>query len=84
MDKGKRGVYLPVVWEQLPDKKLFLNSLKDKAGFYSEYFSNNMEVYKFTTEYISNNEEDYYEWFIKKICARFRHIFHKVFQIFYL
>ena len=60
MDKGKKGVYLPVVWEQLPDKKLFLNSLKEKAGFYPEYFSNTLEVYKFTTEYISSNEEIYY------------------------
>ena len=53
MDKGKRGVYLPVVWEQLPDKKLFWCSLKEKAGFYKDYFSKSMEVYKFTTEYIT-------------------------------
>ncbi len=61
MDKGKRGVYLPVVWEQLPDKKLFWTSLKEKAGFYKDYFSKSMEVYKFTTEYIttlSGYEED--------------------------
>jgi len=61
MDKGKRGVYLPIVWEQLPDKKLFFNSLKEKAGFYPDYFSNTIEVYKFTTEYISSNDEYYYE-----------------------
>ena len=53
MDKGKRGVYLPVVWEQLPDRKLFWNSLKEKAGFYKDYFSKSMEVYKFSTEYIT-------------------------------
>ncbi len=57
IDKGKKGVYLPVVWEQLPDRKLFLNSLKEKAGFYKDYFSKTLEVYKFTTEYISNNSD---------------------------
>lgn len=56
MDKGKRGVYLPIVWEQLPDRQLFLNSLKEKAGFYPDYFSKTMEVYKFTTEYISSSQ----------------------------
>ena len=59
MENDKRSVYLPVVWEQLPDRKVFLNSLKEKAGFYPEYFSMNMEVYKFTTEYISNINEIY-------------------------
>jgi len=59
MDKGKRGVYLPVVWEQLPDRQLFLNSLKEKAGFYPDYFSKTLEVYRFTTEYISMDSGDY-------------------------
>ncbi len=58
MDKGKRGVYLPIVWEQLPDRKLFFDSLKEKAGFYKDYFSKTMEVYKFTTEYISDTHLD--------------------------
>jgi AMMECR1 domain-containing protein len=30
---GERGAtYLPQVWEQLPDKRQFLNSLAEKAG----------------------------------------------------
>jgi len=44
-----RAVYLPVVWEQLPDKEVFLNSLKEKAGLPPTYFSRTLEAYKFTT-----------------------------------
>ena len=44
-----RAVYLPSVWEQLPDKEIFLNSLKEKAGLPPTYFSKTFEAYKFTT-----------------------------------
>lgn len=43
----KRAVYLPVVWEQLPERDVFLNSLKEKAGLPPNYFSNRIEAYKF-------------------------------------
>lgn len=51
-DKGYQAVYLPVVWEQIPDKKEFLNSLKMKAGLSPNYFSNTFEAYRFETIYI--------------------------------
>lgn len=51
-DANKRAVYLPSVWEQLPDKKMFINSLKQKAGFNADYFSNSLRAYKFYSEYI--------------------------------
>ena len=51
-DKGRQAVYLPSVWEQLPDKIEFLNSLKVKAGLPANYFSNTLETYKFETAYI--------------------------------
>ena len=51
-DLGKRAVYLPSVWEQIPNKKLFLQSLKQKAGFKSDHFSTTFKAYKFYTEYI--------------------------------
>jgi hypothetical protein len=51
-DGSNRAVYLPSVWEQLPDKKLFLNSLKQKAGLNPSYFSKTFEAYRFRTEYI--------------------------------
>ena len=46
-DRNKRAVYLPVVWEQLPDRGVFLNSLKEKAGLPPAYFSKTLEAYKF-------------------------------------
>lgn len=51
-DKNYRAVYLPSVWEQLPDKKEFLNSLKQKAGLHANHFSKTFKAYRFYTEYI--------------------------------
>lgn len=52
-ERENRAVYLPVVWEQLPDRQVFLNSLKEKAGLHPEYFSRTMEAYKFDAISIS-------------------------------
>ncbi|MCQ2743437.1 MAG: AmmeMemoRadiSam system protein B [bacterium] len=52
-DRNNRAVYLPEVWEQLPNKEVFLNSLKEKAGLNPNYFSKNLEAYKFTTTVLS-------------------------------
>lgn len=51
-DKGYQSVYLPSVWEQLPEKEMFLKSLKIKAGMTPEHFSSTFEAYRYTTEYI--------------------------------
>ena len=51
-DGRYQAVYLPVVWEQLPDKKEFLNSLKVKAGLSPNYFSKTFEAYRFESIYI--------------------------------
>ena len=53
-ERDRRAVYLPIVWEQLPDKTVFLNSLKEKAGFPPNYFSRAIEAYKFDTTYITD------------------------------
>lgn len=53
-DKNHQAVYLPSVWEQLPDKKEFLYSLKQKAGLKRDYFSPTFEAYRFYSEYIRN------------------------------
>lgn len=52
-ERNKRAVYLPVVWEQLPDREIFLNSLKEKAGLPPNYFSGTLEAYKFSAIYIT-------------------------------
>ncbi|MDR3273808.1 MAG: AmmeMemoRadiSam system protein B [Puniceicoccales bacterium] len=46
-----QAVYLPCVWEQLPDKKEFLMSLKLKAGLPRNHFSKTFEAFKFSSEY---------------------------------
>lgn len=46
-DGGAKGVFLPDVWNILPDKKEFLEELKIKAGLNS--FSENLEAFKFYT-----------------------------------
>ena len=46
-EKDRRAVYLPEVWEQLPERDIFLNSLKEKAGLPPTYFSRSIEAYKF-------------------------------------
>lgn len=51
-DGRYQAVYLPSVWDQLPEKKDFLNSLKMKAGLSGDYFSQTFEAYRFRTEYI--------------------------------
>ncbi|MCM1004491.1 MAG: AmmeMemoRadiSam system protein B [Candidatus Gastranaerophilales bacterium] len=52
-ERDRRAVYLPIVWEQLPDRQGFLNSLKEKAGLSPDYFSRSIEAYKFDATYIS-------------------------------
>lgn len=54
-DGGYQAVYLPSVWEQLPEKTLFLDSLKIKAGMTPKHFSDTFEAYRFTTEYIKSD-----------------------------
>lgn len=53
-DKGYQAVYLPSVWEQLPEKEIFLESLKIKAGMTPKHFSSTFEAFRFTTEYIES------------------------------
>lgn len=52
-ERERRAVYLPVVWEQLPERDIFLNSLKEKAGLPPNYFSRTLEAYKFSATSIT-------------------------------
>lgn len=53
-DPPHQAVYLPSVWEQLPEKTTFLSSLKIKAGMSPKHFSATFEAFRFTTEYIKS------------------------------
>lgn len=46
-DGNYQAVYLPVVWQQLPDKREFIRSLKLKAGMSEDYFSETLQAFKF-------------------------------------
>ncbi len=54
-DENKQAVYLPSVWEELPDKELFLQSLKIKAGMAPDYFSKTFQAFRFETEYLQQS-----------------------------
>lgn len=51
-DGSYQAVYLPSVWDEIPDREMFLKSLKMKAGLKPDYFSNTFEAYRFEAEYI--------------------------------
>ena len=50
---SRRGTLLPSVWESLTEPHVFLRELKIKAGFRADYWSENIEVFRYTTESFS-------------------------------
>ena len=51
-DGNLQAVYLPTVWNEIPNKQEFLASLKVKAGMQANYFSPTFEAYRFSTIHI--------------------------------
>jgi AmmeMemoRadiSam system protein A len=49
-DGGRRGTFLPSVWEQLPHKEDFLAHLKRKAGLSVSHWSDSVRLWRYTTE----------------------------------
>lgn len=45
---GRRGTFLPQVWESLPDPRDFFAHLKQKAGFAPEFWSPDIRLYRYT------------------------------------
>ncbi len=54
-DGFRRGTFLPSVWESLPDKQDFLSQLKVKAGLPVNYWSDSIEVSRYTSESITDD-----------------------------
>ncbi len=50
--KHHRATYLPSVWDSLTSPDLFLNSLKEKAGLKSTFWSKDIKCYRYTTEIV--------------------------------
>ena len=45
---GKRGTFLPQVWEHIPDATEFLRELKRKAGLEREFWAQDMKLQRYT------------------------------------
>lgn len=50
-DACHRSVYLPQVWEQLPQPEEFIRELKRKGGWAADHWSDGMQVEIFTVEH---------------------------------
>lgn len=48
--RGSRATFLPKVWEQLPSPLDFLRHLKQKAGWPEDFWSPEVEVWRYHTE----------------------------------
>ena len=49
-DGGRRGTFLPQVWDQLPTPSEFLTRLKAKAGLPLDHWSPSVRIWRYTTE----------------------------------
>ena len=49
-DAGRQALFLPSVWAQIADPRLFVRQLKLKAGLAADHWSPSFEAYRFTTE----------------------------------
>jgi uncharacterized protein len=47
---GKRGTFLPQVWENLREPHLFLNLLKQKAGLPADFWAPDLRLYRYEVQ----------------------------------
>ncbi|WP_126445409.1 AmmeMemoRadiSam system protein A [Sulfuricystis multivorans] len=47
---GRRGTFLPQVWESLPDRQQFFAHLKQKAGFPANFWSPEVRLYRYEVQ----------------------------------
>lgn len=52
-DRGRHATFLPSVWEQLPEPRLFLAHLKQKAGMAPNHWSPTFTAERYTVESFS-------------------------------
>ncbi len=52
-DQGKSGLFLPAVWEKLPEAPDFVGRLKLKAGLTADHWSDQMEIWRFVSASVS-------------------------------
>ncbi len=49
-DGEHQSLFLPSVWEQVPDPLTFVRQLKLKAGLPADYWSDRLEAFRFEAE----------------------------------
>ena len=47
---GRRGTFLPQVWESLPEPQQFFAHLKQKAGFAADFWSPDVRLYRYAVQ----------------------------------
>ena len=47
---GRRGTFLPAVWDSLQDPRAFIEALKMKAGFPRDHWSKDVSLHRFRVE----------------------------------
>lgn len=52
--RGRRGTFLPQMWEQLPTPELFLNELKLKAGLPTDFWAPDVELQRYTVDHVED------------------------------
>jgi AmmeMemoRadiSam system protein B/AmmeMemoRadiSam system protein A len=52
-DKGRKGTFLPSVWESLPEREQFWQQLKLKAGLPTDHWSDTLKLSRYTTQAFS-------------------------------
>ena len=52
-EDGNRGTFLPAVWSSLGEPAEFLRQLKIKAGLSPDYWSDTLEIWRYTTDSFS-------------------------------
>jgi AmmeMemoRadiSam system protein B/AmmeMemoRadiSam system protein A len=57
-DGPKRGLFLPMVWESLPDPRAFLTNLKRKAGLPENHWSLNVKIERFLARQLKDTDLD--------------------------
>ena len=51
-DKGRRGTFLPSVWEEISEPAEFVRHLKAKAGFPAQYWSPTLTMDRYTVDVV--------------------------------
>ncbi|QYK13837.1 AmmeMemoRadiSam system protein A [Shewanella rhizosphaerae] len=55
MDDGhRRALFLPSVWQSLPDPKDFVSALKQKGGWPQDYWRDTITLQRFTTQVVKD------------------------------